>query len=125
MIAFNRALALAAIALPCFTATLVEARGPGSYQISGKEGGSKAAYSGSSTLSQLGEDTWRISWRIGGTTWTGYGIGDGKVISANFSGNGQQGVMLLIAKEDGSGYEAVWAYNGERSVGGYENWVKR
>jgi hypothetical protein len=101
------------------------ARGPGSYALTGKEGGSNATYSGTAQLTKHGDDTWRLTWRIGGATWTGFGIGDGKVISANFSGNGQAGVMLLIAKDDGSGYQAVWAYNGERSVGGYEDWVKR
>ena len=35
------------------------------------------------------------------------------------------GVMLLIAREDGSGYEAVWAYNGERNVGGRESWSRQ
>ena len=100
------------------------ARGPGNYAVAGKEGGSKATYDGSATLTQIGEDTWRIVWKIGGATWNGFGIGDGKVIAANFSGGGQQGVMLLIAKE-GGGYEAVWAYNGETKAGGFEDWTKR
>lgn len=128
MATFRLTLAAAALAVCSAFAlpiTSAEARGPGSYGVAGKEGGSNASYTGSATLTQLGEDTWRIVWRIGGTTWNGYGIGDGKVISANFSGNGQQGVMLLISKDDGSGYQAVWAYNGERKVGGYEDWVKR
>jgi hypothetical protein len=115
--------ALAAVSLAGIT--VASARGPGNYGVSGKEGGSNATYSGSAQLTKHGNDTWRLTWRIGNAVWTGFGIGDGKVISANFSGNGQSGVMLLIAKDDGSGYEAVWAYNGEKSVGGYENWSKR
>ncbi|CAN1561920.1 hypothetical protein MCEMSEM23_02710 [Rhabdaerophilaceae bacterium] len=100
------------------------ARGPGSYAVKGKEGGSSSTYSGSATLTKIGTDTWRIAWRIGGQTWNGFGIGDGKFIALNFSGNGQSGVMLLVAKDGGSGYEAVWAYNGEREAGGYEDWSK-
>ena len=111
------------IAAPAVSTSAL-ARGPGGYAVKGKEGGSNATYSGSATLTQIGKDTWRISWRIGGQTWTGYGIGDGKFIALNFSGNGQSGVMLLVAKGGGSGYEAVWAYNGEREAGGYEDWSK-
>lgn len=106
---------LAASALPGM------ARGPGNYSLKGKEGNGNS-YAGTSTLTQIGEDTWRITWRIGGQTWNGYGIGDGKFIAMNFSGNGQTGVMLLVAADDGGGYEAVWAYTGERKAGGREVW---
>lgn len=102
-----------------------EARGPGSFSVTGIEGSNSARYSGSASLIQLGPDTWRINWRIGRTSWNGYSIGDGKFIAMNFSGNGQAGVMLLIAREDGSGYDAVWAYNGERNVGGRESWTRQ
>lgn len=108
---------LAASALPG------QARGAGNYSLKGSESNG-GAYAGTSTLSQLGEDTWRVVWRIGGQTWTGYGIGDGKFIAMNFSGNGQSGVMLLIASDDDEGYKAVWAYNGERIAGGRETWRK-
>lgn len=98
------------------------ARGPGTYAVAGKES-SGARYSGSATLTNSGNDTWRISWKIGGQVWTGYGIGDGKILSMNFSGNGQTGVMLLVAKDDGSGYQAAWAYTGDKRVS-YEDWSR-
>jgi hypothetical protein len=113
-------LVLAPIALaPLHEAT---ARGPGNYAVSGKEG-SGGSYTGSAELTQTGESTWRIVWRIGKQVWTGFGIGDGKIIALNFTGNGQSGVMLLVAKDDNSGYDAAWAYTGAKTVG-YEEWTK-
>lgn len=99
------------------------ARGAGTYAVKGKEGASGGGYSGASSLTQTGENTWRIVWKIGNQTWNGYGIGDGKIIALNFSGNGQSGVMLLVAKDDNSGYDAAWAYSGDKTVG-YEEWRK-
>lgn len=101
-----------------------EARGPGAYSVRGKEGTSGGGYTGSATLTQTGSETWRIEWKIGSQVWTGFGIGDGKVVALNFTGGGRTGVMLLIAKDDGTGYEAAWAYTGERQVG-YEEWRRR
>ena len=99
-----------------------QARGPGNYVVKGKEGAG-GGYTGSSSLTQTGGETWRIVWKIGSQTWTGFGIGNGQVIALNFSGNGQSGVMLLVAKDDNSGYNAAWAYTGAKTVG-YEEWTK-
>jgi hypothetical protein len=99
------------------------ARGPGTYAVTGKAGSAGGGYTGTSSLTQTSKETWSIVWKIGGQTWTGYGIGDGKVIALNFTGNGQSGVMLLVAKDDGSGYEAAWSFTGEKKVG-YEDWRK-
>ena len=100
------------------------ARGPGTYAVKGKAGSSGGGgYSGTSSLTQTSSETWSIVWKIGSQTWTGYGIGDGKVIALNFTGNGQTGVMLLVAKDDGTGYNAAWSFTGERKVG-YEDWSR-
>ena len=107
-----------------FVAGSAEARGPGNYAVQGKEGTSGGGYTGSASLTQTGAETWRIVWRIGSQTWTGFGIGNGQVVALNFTGNGNSGVMLLVAKDDGSGYNAAWAYTGEKQVG-YEDWTKR
>lgn len=98
------------------------AQGAGDYAVKGKEA-SGAGYSGTAALTQTGEDTWRIVWRIGGQVWNGYGIGDGKVIAANFSGNGQTGVILLVTEDDKPGYKAFWAFTGAKQVG-LEEWRK-
>ena len=100
------------------------AQGPGMYAVRGKSGSSGGpGYTGASNLTQTGPETWSIVWKIGSQTWTGYGIGNGKVIALNFTGHGQTGVMLLVAKDDGTGYDAAWSYTGEKKVG-YEEWRK-
>lgn len=98
------------------------AQGAGDYRVKGQEG-TGGSYTGSSSLTQTGENTWRIVWRIGSQTWTGFGIGDGKIIAANFSGNGQSGVMLLVTEDGTPGYKAFWAYTGAKIVG-IEEWRK-
>jgi hypothetical protein len=99
------------------------AQGPGDYVVKGKEA-SGNSYSGSASLTQTGENTWRIVWRIGSQTWNGFGIGDGKVIAANFSGHGRTGVMLLVTEEGKPGYKSFWAYTGAKEVGS-EDWNRR
>lgn len=112
----------AALGLPALASSAF-ARGPGNYTVKGINGPSGSGYTGSASLSQTGKDTWRITWRIGSQSWNGFGIGDGKIIAVNYSGQGTTGVILLIEKEDGSGYEAAWANSGDREVG-IEEWRK-
>lgn len=112
----------ALLALGFFMAEPASARGPGNYKVTGKEA-SGGGYTGSAALTQTGESTWSIVWKIGSQTWRGYGIGDGKIVALNFSGHGQTGVMLIVAKDDNSGYDAAWAYTGAKEVG-YEEWKK-
>ncbi|MGL5447792.1 MAG: hypothetical protein ACRDBL_10820 [Rhabdaerophilum sp.] len=113
---------IAAAAAAFLFPVVASAQGPGQYRIKGVDARSKAAYSGTAQLTQTGESTWRIVWRIGGQTWNASGIGDAKVIAANFSAQGSSGVFLLVAK-DGGGYEAVWNYTNETTVG-TEEWAK-
>jgi hypothetical protein len=113
---------LLAIAATALLVPAALAQGPGQYRIKGIDARSKAAYSGTAQLTQTGTDTWRIVWRIGGQTWNGHGIGDGKVLAVNYSGQGATGIFLMIAR-DGGGYEAVWSYTGDTTVGS-EEWAK-
>jgi hypothetical protein len=112
------AAAAAAFLLPA----AASAQGPGQYRIKGVDARTKAAYSGTAQLSNTGNETWRIVWRIGSQTWNGHGIGDGKVLAVNYSGQGVTGIFLMIARGNG-GYEAVWSYTGGTTVGS-EEWVK-
>jgi hypothetical protein len=105
------AAAAAAFLLPASAS----AQGPGQYRIKGVD-------ARTAQLSKTGDDTWRIVWRIGNQTWNGHGIGDGKVLAVNYSGQGVTGIFLMIARDSG-GYEAVWSYTGGTTVGS-EEWVK-
>jgi hypothetical protein len=118
----HRRTLLAATAVAFMLPTVSLAEGPGQYRIKGTDARSKAAYSGTAQLTKTGEDTWRIVWRIGGQSWNASGIGDGKVIAANFSAQGSSGVFLMIARQ-GGGYEAVWNYTNETTIG-TEEWTK-
>lgn len=120
-------LGLVAAMLAGFLAIAVlpaDARGPGQYAVQGKATASSAAYSGTASLTQTGAETWRVVWKIGNETWNGFGIGNGQIIAMNFSGQGRTGVILLVAKENGSGYDAAWAFTGTQEVG-YEEWRRR
>jgi hypothetical protein len=112
------ALAFLAAVLP----GLAWASGPGTYRIKGFDPRNRSEYSGTAQLTRTSDNTWRIVWRIGGQAWNGHGIGDGKVIAVNYSGQGVTGVFLMIARE-GGGYEAIWGYTGERTVG-TEEWSR-
>lgn len=98
------------------------ARGPGVYNVQGTNPGGTGTYSGRATITQTGESTWRINWRIGSQSWEGWGIGDGKVIAVNYRYGSTTGVILMIEK-DGGGYESVWANSGSTDVG-TEVWTK-
>lgn len=118
----SRRLALAGAFAATLLPSLALAEGPGRYAISGIDPRNREAYSGTAQLTKTGQDTWRIVWRIGGQTWNGHGIGDGKVLAVNYSGQGATGIFLMIAK-DGGGYEAVWSYTGDTKIG-TEEWRK-
>lgn len=98
------------------------ARGPGVYAVEGTNPGGNGTYSGRATITQTGESTWKIVWKIGNQSWEGWGIGDGKVIAVNYRSGGTTGVILMIEK-DGGGYESVWANSGSTNVG-TEVWTK-
>ena len=120
----NLALALPVLLAPVLLfSSPAAAEGPGRYRLNGVDPKSRAEYKGTVTLSQTGESTWRIVWRIGNQTWNGSGIGDGKVIAANYSGGGTTGVFLMTLKDDKKGYEAVWSYTNDTKVG-TEEWRK-
>jgi hypothetical protein len=121
---FFSSMLLAACLFVLAAAVPAAARGPGEYAVQGKASASSGAYTGTASLTQTGKETWRVVWKIGNETWTGFGIGNGQIIAMNFAGQGRTGVILLVSKEDGSGYDAAWAFTGTQEVG-YEEWRRR
>lgn len=101
---------------------MAQARGPGVYKVEGTNPGGNGTYSGRATITQTGESTWKIVWRIGSQSWEGWGIGDGKVIAVNYRSGGTTGVILMVESDDG-GYHSVWANSGSTDVGA-EVWTK-
>src|SRR6267154_781411 len=58
--------------------------------------------------------TWEVVEDIGGDTFEGFGIGDGKTIAVGFATDGSSVVALYIANPDGS-YSAMWADEGDKT----------
>jgi hypothetical protein len=105
--------ALAASALVFSTAAVAE--GPGKYTVSGTNVKDKSEYHGTATLTQTGHMTWEVVEDIGGDTFEGFGIGDGKTIAVGFATDGSSVVALYTANPDGS-YSAMWADEGDKDV---------
>ncbi len=92
------------------------AEGPGRYAVQGTNPGGSGSYTGAATISQTGRNTWSIAWRVGGDNYSGYGVGDGRVLAFSYIGGGTAGVVSYIANSDGS-YSGLWTTSNGRSAG--------
>jgi hypothetical protein len=92
----------------------------GQYKVDGQNPDG-STYSGTSSVEKTG-DTYRISWNIGGTRYTGTAIGDDDAIAIGYKSGSETGVTLLV--KQGDSYVAVWAYIGARKLGA-EKWTRR
>jgi hypothetical protein len=92
----------------------------GQYRVDGQNPDG-STYSGTSSVEKTG-DTYRISWNIGGTRYTGTAIGDDDAIAIGYKSGSETGVTLLV--KQGDSYVAVWAYIGARKLG-TEKWTRR
>ena len=97
-------------------ATPALAEGPGRYAVQGTNPGGNGSYTGTATLSQTGKNTWAMTWRVGRDSYTGYGVGDGRVIAIAYAGGGMTGVVSYVAAADGS-YSGLWATAKNRAAG--------
>lgn len=85
------------------------AGGPGDYNAQGEN------YSGVAAITQTGKGTWRIRWEIGGETYSGIGIGDGRTLAFSFTGKSGSGTALYVENATG-GYDGIWAYRPDKAV---------
>jgi hypothetical protein len=114
--------AVLAVAAVLVSASLSYAADPvGRYRVIGSNPGSGSQYAGTATVERTG-DTLRVTWIIGGVTYTGTGIGNDKGFAVAYRTGNQTGVAIYGAK--GDGWEGAWTYTGGRSVGG-ETWTRR
>jgi hypothetical protein len=107
--------AVLAIALAGGISTVALAEGAGKYTISGTHIKDKSEYQGTATLTQTGHMTWEVVEDIGGDTFEGFGVGDGKTIAVTFATDGSTVVALYLANPDGS-YTGIWADEGDKEV---------
>jgi exonuclease III len=95
--------------------TTALAEGPGKYSVSGTNVKDKSEYHGTATLTKTGPVTWEVAEDIGGDTFEGFGVGDGKTIAVTFATDGSTVVALYVANADGS-YTGMWAEEGDKEV---------
>jgi hypothetical protein len=112
---------MAAIALLASTALAHAADPVGRYRVVGNNPGGGSRYTGSATVERTG-DTLRVTWTIGGMTYTGTGIGNDKGFAVAYRAANQAGIAIYAA--NGDGWEGAWTYAGGRRVGA-EMWTRR
>lgn len=109
----------------------------GSYNVVGANPGGGNEYRGTVTVKRTGQ-TYSVVWNIGGTKYTGTGLGaanvkgtsimgpaseDDSAISIGYISGGSFGMAFYVEQQDGS-WKGVWTYGGSTEVG-TETWVKR
>lgn len=74
----------------------------GTYAVEG-QGADGSRYTGSATLAQTGQNTWRVTWRVGGDTAQGVGIliPEGPLLVVGYTMAGQTGVAAYAVEPDG------------------------
>lgn len=112
----------AAAAAVFLFATPVLADDPvGSYGVVGNNPGGGSSYQGEVVVERTG-DTYRVTWTIAGTRYTGTGLGDGKFIAISYRSGNDTGLALYGA--NGADWQGVWTYAGGQQVG-TERWTRR
>ncbi|MCB1479198.1 MAG: hypothetical protein R3D43_12950 [Tepidamorphaceae bacterium] len=106
----------------------------GTFRVEGTNPGTGDEYKGTVTVTRTG-NTYHVIWDIGGTTYTGTGLGasftdgsllvgeaqsDDTVISVGYSAGNSSGTALYVEQEDGS-WTGAWSYSGGDDIG-YEYW---
>lgn len=92
------------------------AGGAGVYSVKGNNGVANTDYEGTLTITQTSKDTFKLGWNIGGEKYTGYAVGDARIMAASFTSSGSSGTALFV-EDDAGGYKSIWAFNGEKQLG--------
>jgi hypothetical protein len=92
----------------------------GQYRVDGSNPDG-STYRGTAQVEKTG-DTYRVTWNIGGTRFTGTGIGSPEAIAIGYRSGSETGVALL--GKEGENYGVVWAYVGGRQLG-VEKWTRQ
>jgi hypothetical protein len=93
---------LLATALVTGLAAPALAQRAGTYGVEG-QGADGSRYEGSVTLAPLGQNTWRVTWRVGSDTAEGVGIliPQGPLLVVGYTMGGQTGVAAYAVQDDG------------------------
>lgn len=79
-----------------------QAQQAGSYSVEG-QGADGSRYEGTAILAPLGQNTWRVTWRVGGDTAQGVGIliPQGPLLVVGYTLAGETGVAAYAVQADG------------------------
>ena len=86
----------------------------GRYTSNGTNPGGGAPWSGTVEVQRTG-DTYRVTWNIGGTIFTGTGIGSRDFLAVSYRSGSQTGIALYGRQSDGT-WQGVWTYAGSRQI---------
>jgi|ERR1051325_6578545 len=92
----------------------------GKYDVKGTNP-SGTTYSGTVSVQQTG-DTFKVTWNIGGTQYTGTGIGNDEFLAVSYTSGGNTGLALY--GEQGDEWKGVWTYAGGTKIG-TEVWTRQ
>jgi hypothetical protein len=92
----------------------------GEFTLEGAYPGGASPYTGKVTVVPAG-DVFKVSWSVGGSSYSGLGIGDDSALAIAFStAGGEAGVALFQAQDDGS-WVGSWAFPSNNQAGS-ETW---
>jgi hypothetical protein len=93
---------LLAVAILAGLAAPALAQRAGTYGVEG-QGADGQRYEGTATLAPLGQNTWRVTWRVGGDTAQGVGIliPEGPLLVVGYTLAGETGVAAYAVQADG------------------------
>jgi hypothetical protein len=107
----------------CLTTTAAFADPVGQYNVQGTNpGNNSAVYSGTVGVQRTG-DTYQIVWMVGGTRFTGTGIGNANFLAVAYKSKGFSGLALYAGQQDGS-WQGIWTTDGGTVIG-TEKWLPR
>lgn len=110
-----KSLAFATAILLAF-GTSAQAQRSGTYAVEGR-GVDGQRYEGSLQLQATGPRTWRLTWRIGGTTTNGIGMTvDDDMLCAGYVSDRETGVVCYEIERDGR-LVGVWTQGRDGGVG--------
>ena len=102
---------LLTIAMPAWAEKLTLAS---TYEVGTNPNGSK--YTGTATVEVISDTTFLIKWKIGSTTYSGFGMRMNDTLAATYMVNGEPGLIIYQVGDNGV-LSGLWAISGQNGNG--------
>ena len=86
----------------------------GHYTVKGTNPGGDGSYSGTVNVVKTG-DTYKVTWKVGGDTYVGTGIGDDSFVAVSYASGKSTGIALFGHKKND--WQGVWTYASGKTIG--------